>query len=103
MAHRHAEPREFGEALEGLDFPASQAAIIRKAQDKGGLDAEVLYILGQLPDRTYESMSDVESAIEAIYAEAPPLAGGGPAAPSRESTREKENIEARADTRQPDA
>jgi len=103
MAHRHADMREFHEALAGIEFPSSQAAIIGRAKDKGGLDAEVLYILEQLPDETYGSMREVEAAIDAIYAKAGGLAGGGPAAPSSESRREKERIEARADTRRPEA
>ena len=103
MERRHAQPREYRDALEGLDFPTSSSAIKRKAHDKGGLDTEVLFILDQLPDETYDSMDEIETAIEAVYAEAGGLVGGGPAAVSKANERDKEVIESRADTREPNA
>jgi hypothetical protein len=96
---RMAEPREYVDALEGLDFPASSAAIQQKAKDKGGIDTEVNYILAHLPDRTYDSMEDLAHEVDLVYATVGPLEGDGPAAPSETSARDKTIIESRADTR----
>jgi hypothetical protein len=99
MERRHAERGEFQKALEGLDFPASRDAIVQKARDKGGLDTEVPFTLERIEPRTYESLADVEAAVDAVYAEQGGLASGGPAAPSRESERGKDAIERGADPR----
>lgn len=99
MESRHARPRDFIDAMEGLDFPTSQAAIQRKAHDKGGLDTEVIFILGHLPDRTYESMDDLGGEIERVYETQGGLVGNGPAAPTEASERDKTVIQSRADTR----
>ncbi|HET6614928.1 MAG TPA: DUF2795 domain-containing protein [Dehalococcoidia bacterium] len=87
------------DALEGPDFPASSAAIQQKAKDKGGIDAEVNYVLAHLPDRTYDSMEDLAHEVDLVYATVGPLEGDGPAAPSEASARDKTIIESRADTR----
>ena len=96
---RNAQPREFIDAMEGLDFPASQPAVQRKAHDKGGLDTEVIYVLSHLPDRTYDSMEDLAQEIERVYATVGGLEGAGPAAPSGTDARDKDAIESRSDTR----
>jgi hypothetical protein len=77
---RNADPTEFERALAGVDFPASRDGIIRGAADKGGLDGEVLFILKQIPDRTYGTRSEVDVAIEDAYARTGGLEGGTPAA-----------------------
>ncbi|MEX2225006.1 MAG: DUF2795 domain-containing protein [Dehalococcoidia bacterium] len=100
VQRRHAEPREFVDALEGLDFPASQAAIQNKAQDKGGIDAEVTYVLRHLPDRTYDSIDDLNAEIAQIYASGIALPDAAPAAPTAASKRDKQDIETQADTRE---
>jgi hypothetical protein len=97
---RHAEPREFIDALEGLDWPASKAAIQRKAADKGGIDAEVNYVLAHITDRAYESFDDLQAEIEAVYASGIALPDAGPAAPSRIGKRGKDAVESNADTRE---
>lgn len=99
LPERHAEPEEFRKALYGLDFPASRAAIHRKAQDKGGLDTEVLFILERLPDREYESLDDVLTELPDVYAAEGGLAGAGPAAPTAASREDKRVIEKMADPR----
>lgn len=100
MEPRHADRREYRAALEGLDFPASPSAILRKAHDHGGIDSEVLFILEQLPDETYGSLEELETAIEQVYEESGGLVGGGPAAKSKANQRDKDIIESRADTRE---
>jgi hypothetical protein len=97
---RHAQPREFVDALEGLDFPASKAAIQNKAHDKGGIDSEVNYILGMISDRTYDSMQDLQTEIEWVYENAGGLPDAAPAAASRMGQRGKDAVEANADTRE---
>jgi hypothetical protein len=77
---RNADPQEFDRALAGIDFPASRDGIVRGASDKGGLDNEVLYILEQLPDQTYDTRAEVDAAIEDAYARTGGLEGGTPAA-----------------------
>lgn len=63
-------------ALDGLEFPASLPAIVRTAADRGGIDREVLEVLGRLPDRRYESLEDLLEAVRESYRETgyePPL------------------------------
>jgi hypothetical protein len=71
---RNAEPEEFIEAVAGLDYPTSKDAILRKAMDRGGIDREVPYVLEQIPDRTYHSLSEIMDEVEHVYA----LGGGLP-------------------------
>lgn len=52
--------------LGGIDFPKSRAAIVAHAgknRDRIENPDEALEVLGQLPDRTYESMADVASGL----------------------------------------
>lgn len=99
MAERHAEADEFQKALAGLDYPASQDAILQKARDKGGLDTEVIYVFEHLPVRTYESFDDIAAEIPGVYAAQGGLAGAGPAAPSVADNEDKRLIEKMADPR----
>jgi len=96
IERRHAQPRDFADALEGLDFPASQAAIINKAKDRGGMDAEVSVILEHLTDRTYDSMDDVAAEVEWVYAAMGLPSGDTPAAPDRRTARGREERAGRA-------
>jgi hypothetical protein len=77
---RNADQAEFDRALAGVEFPSSREGIVRAAADKGGLDNEVLFILENIRDRTYESAADVQGAIEDVYARTGGLDGGTPAA-----------------------
>ena len=63
----NASKRDYEVAFGGLDFPASKAAVINRARDNGGIDREVYAILTQLPDRTLESIEDLQEAVRAIY------------------------------------
>ena len=100
-AGRHAEPREFVDALEGLDWPASKAGIRNKAHDTGGIDTEVLWVLDRIGDRPYDTLDALQAEIERVYeAEGGGLPDVAPAAPSRVGPRGKGAIEANADTRE---
>ena len=63
----NASKRDYEVAFGGLDFPASKAAVINRARDNGGIDREVYATLSQLPDRSLESMKDLQQAVRAIY------------------------------------
>ncbi|HEY7268845.1 MAG TPA: DUF2795 domain-containing protein [Dehalococcoidia bacterium] len=78
---RNAEPQEFTEALQGVDFPASKPVIVRTAMDKGGIDREVPHVLQQIEERTYDSLADLQAEIERVYSFGGGLPLGKPAAP----------------------
>lgn len=99
MRTHNADPGEFIRALSGIDFPTSRSALVRTAADKGGMDTEVLFVLEQLPDRSYETLADLEAEVRRVYESTGGLADNGPAAPSRETTADKRVIEAAADPR----
>jgi hypothetical protein len=63
----HATKQDFNEALKGFHYPISRAAILNMGRDKGGVDREVARVLSVLPDRRYNSESDVIEAIRAVY------------------------------------
>ena len=63
-----AEPADYERALEGVDFPAAKDAILRHAQDRGGIDAEVTHMLERLPRDEYETLDDVRADVRALYA-----------------------------------
>ena len=63
----NATKRDYEVAFAGLDFPTSKSAVINRARDNGGIDREVYAILNQLPDRSVESMDDLQQAVRAIY------------------------------------
>lgn len=100
---RNADPDEYMKALHGMDWPASRAGIVRKAQDTGGIDTEVIHVLALVPDRTYETPDDLTAAVEAVYEQEGGLAGGGPAAPSEFTAPEKDLIKTMADPRKDDS
>ncbi|MFN8584469.1 MAG: DUF2795 domain-containing protein [Dehalococcoidia bacterium] len=62
-----ATREDFERALAGLEYPVSKAAVVRKAQDHGGIDTEADAILAQLPDRSFDSFPDLVEAIRATY------------------------------------
>ena len=63
----HATKKDFRDAFAGLTFPTSRSAIINRAVDQGGVDREVKRIVGELPNRTYNSLDDLHRAVRAIY------------------------------------
>jgi hypothetical protein len=74
--------KDFEEALKGLDFPASRAAIVNKVRDRGGIDGHVVEVAEQLPGRTYDWEKDVIREFERTLSEhaLPVDAPGVPAA-----------------------
>jgi hypothetical protein len=58
--------KDFEEALKGLDFPASRAAIINKVKDRGGIDGHVAEIAEELPGRTYDWERDAIREFERL-------------------------------------
>lgn len=96
---RMATAREFDEALSAVDWPASKASIVNRAADKGGINAEVNYVLGEIEDRTYETRAELDGEIERVYAATGGLEGAGPAAPTEATPRDKDRIRAAADPR----
>lgn len=103
MSFKNADPQEYLRALEGLEFPASQPAIVRRARDTGGLDTEVMYVLERMPERTYASLEDIGEEIERVYDDVGGLPDGGPAAPSELSDGDKGLVQHVADPRGFDA
>lgn len=99
---RNADPDEFMRALHGLEWPVSKDGIVRKAHDTGGIDTEVVYILGLVPNRTYEAPEDLAAEVEAAYAREGGLSDGGAAAPSALSAPEKDLVKTMADPRKDD-
>jgi hypothetical protein len=79
---RHAQAAEYAQALRGIDFPAPKDAIVRKAEDKGGIDREVREVLGQIPDQTYAGFEQVMLEVERVYDSGGGLPFGPPAAPA---------------------
>ena len=83
----HASQKDYDRALEGVDFPVSRDGILNAAKDKGGLDAEVPFILGQLPaEASFESRAELDAAIASVYAREGGLTDAGPAAPAHGRT-----------------
>jgi hypothetical protein len=78
-----ASRAEFQHALHGCEFPVARDEIIRHAQDTGGLDAEVVYVLEHLPKPSYTSMQELEEDMQVVYDTVGGLTGSGPAAPER--------------------
>ena len=62
-----AEPKDWEEVLDMLDFPASLSEITRKARDRGGLDHEVHEIIGRLPRDAYDTREDFLQDVRAAY------------------------------------
>jgi len=62
-----AEPKDWEEVLELLDFPASLSEVKKRARDIGGIDHEVHEIIGRLPRERYDSREDFLQDIREIY------------------------------------
>jgi hypothetical protein len=70
MVQAHATKQQYEKAFEGLEFPTSLSAIMKRARDVGGIDREVHEMIGHLPDRQYESLEDLFGALRRAYTEA---------------------------------
>jgi len=62
-----AEPKDWEEVLELLEFPASLSEIMKRARDIGGIDHEVHEIIGRLPRDSYDSLDDLLQDVREIY------------------------------------
>jgi hypothetical protein len=92
------DPRDFDRALEGIDFPTSRDAILRSAEDKGGINRLALDVLALIPDQPYDTREELQLAIAEAYAEAITSdEDAPPAAPADPQT--KADTAASADTR----
>jgi hypothetical protein len=65
--------KDYERALHGLTYPTSLSAVMKQASDHGGLNREVLEMIGRLPDRQYESEEDLltelrQARIKAVQA-----------------------------------
>lgn len=69
----HATKKDYQDAFAGLKFPTSKSAIVNRAVDRGGIDSEVRAVLTQLPDRSYESLEELQGTVHTIY-----IASGAP-------------------------
>jgi hypothetical protein len=54
-------PADVTKHLQGLDFPASRADLVRQAE-KNGADRDAMEIVRKMPEREYGDMSDVMKA-----------------------------------------
>ena len=50
-----------GRFLKGVDFPAKQTDLVKRAKENGA-DQRVLEVLSKMPKRDYRSMADVMEA-----------------------------------------
>ncbi|MGV0111621.1 MULTISPECIES: DUF2795 domain-containing protein [unclassified Arthrobacter] len=57
-------PIDIQKALGGVDYPASRDDLVKHAEDKGA-DASVLDTLKNLPDREFDSPTDVNKEASA--------------------------------------
>jgi hypothetical protein len=96
------DPKDFLHALRGLDFPASRSQIVGAAKDTGGLNGNVLLILEQLPERTYETSKDLTAEIQRIYEPSSTNGDVQSAAATAVSDVNKELIAEMADPRRDD-
>jgi hypothetical protein len=62
-----ASREDYDRAFQGLEFPASRPAILRTAADRGGLDTEVLEVLGELPDTQFPDLESLKGAVREMY------------------------------------
>ncbi len=94
---QHANRAEYLQALSGVKFPVSRDRLVESARDKGGLDAEVIFILEHLPRDSYATMQELEGDILRAYQATGGLGDGGPAAVPEPG----EQADPKADTRKP--
>jgi len=62
-----AEPKDWEEVLEILEFPALLSEIKKRGRDIGGIDHEVHEIIGRLPHDGFDSLEDFLKDIREIY------------------------------------
>jgi len=62
-----ADPKDWAEVLELIEFPASLSEINKRARDIGGIDHEVHEIIGRLPRDRYDSLEDFLKDIRKTY------------------------------------
>lgn len=60
-----ANPAQIEKTLGGVDYPASKQDLINHAK-KDGANNDVVQILGQIPDKKYNSPIDVSKAVGKI-------------------------------------
>ncbi len=56
-------------AVHGVDFPTSRGQLMGAATDNGG-NGNVILVLEHLPDRTYDSATDLTEEVQRVYAAA---------------------------------
>lgn len=61
-------PTDYGKLLEGVDFPQSKSDIIAYAYAHGGGD-DVIRSLECLPERVYETLTEVETELGKLSSE----------------------------------
>ena len=57
-----ANPIQIQKFLGGIDYPASKETLISRAKESGA-DSNVLDALQNIPDKEYDSPTDVSSAV----------------------------------------
>ena len=63
-----AQSDDWKRALEGLEFPISMIGLIRHVRMHGGIDEEVLQVLGRIPeDAEFDNEDLLLAAIREIY------------------------------------
>lgn len=55
-------PANVANFLEGIDFPATRDDLVNHAEDNNA-PMEVIHVLEDLPDQTYNNMADVMSGV----------------------------------------
>jgi hypothetical protein len=60
--------KDYERAFHGLAFPTSLSAVMKQASDHGGLNREVIEVIGRLPDRQYVSLEDLLAEVQQAYA-----------------------------------
>ena len=63
----HAAKGDYEAAFKGFTYPISRAAVYNRGRDKGGLDREVGYVLGLLPERKFLTEDDLKEAVRQVY------------------------------------
>ena len=63
----HAAKGDYEAAFKGFTYPISRAAVYNRGRDKGGLDREVGYILGLLPERKFQDEAELKEAVRSVY------------------------------------
>jgi hypothetical protein len=58
-------PIQLEKYLKGIDYPVSKADLLKQAE-KNGADKQIQSTLEQLPDKSFDSPTDVSKAVGAI-------------------------------------